>query len=281
MTNFSRIFFTRRRDDLLLLGREIFIGPERTLVSLLLASLGRGEPFVVITPNVDQVLRLSEDLAWESAFCSADLLIADGMPLILVAKAIGLRSATRHTGADLLPLLASLSAVRGLRLAIVGGSELSRERARENLTKVNQGLQLRTFDLPHIEKAEDPSSAPSVTALRTWQPDFVFVCLGSPKQELWIEAWRDQLPPAVYIGAGAAVDFAAGTVSRAPVALQRLSLEWLWRLASDPRRLAYRYLVRGPKFALVAGRSVWNFYRSGRPAAQPIDPAPYEESPNE
>ena len=95
-----------------------------------------------------------------------------------------------------------------------------------------------------------------IAQLRDVAPDIVFVCLGAPKQELWYLQWRDQLPPAVYIGAGAAVDFAADRVRRAPKLVQRIGAEWVWRLAQEPRRLAGRYLGKGPAFLFVIGRSL-------------------------
>lgn len=107
-----------------------------------------------------------------------------------------------------------------------------------------------------LSDVDDPASLEVVEALASLEPDLVFVCLGSPKQDVWVSRWRAKLPPAVYIGAGAAVDFVAGTKRRAPRALQRLGLEWAFRLAQEPRRLARRYLVRGPAFAMVAVRSL-------------------------
>jgi glycosyltransferase involved in cell wall biosynthesis len=100
-----------------------------------------------------------------------------------------------------------------------------------------------------------------VARLRSLRPDIVFLCLGFPLQEAWWAHWRDRLPAAVYVGAGAAVDFAAGVRSRAPRAVQRLGMEWCWRLAQEPRRLAHRYLVRGPRFLVVAARSLRHGWR--------------------
>ncbi|MDN5573728.1 MAG: WecB/TagA/CpsF family glycosyltransferase, partial [Micrococcales bacterium] len=87
-------------------------------------------------------------------------------------------------------------------------------------------------------------------------PSLVYLCLGSPKQEAWFEHWRRELPAAVYVGAGAAVDFAAGARRRAPRALQMIGGEWTWRLVQEPRRMAGRYLGRGPRFLGVIARSV-------------------------
>jgi N-acetylglucosaminyldiphosphoundecaprenol N-acetyl-beta-D-mannosaminyltransferase len=97
-----------------------------------------------------------------------------------------------------------------------------------------------------------------VEGIKNFAPDIVFLCLGAPKQESWFMEWRDLLPDGVYIGAGAAVDFAAGVSTRAPAQLQRLGMEWVWRLAQEPKRLAKRYLIKGPRFLVIAARSIAN-----------------------
>lgn len=213
-------------------------------------------PQLVVTANVDQVIHLKKSTTLRQAYSIAGLRLIDGMPLVWVAKALGDRHAHRHTGADLLPTYAKLSAERGLRLVITGGADAVVERAAENLRKANPGSDIRTVPFPFLTSSDDPRSAEVVEALQGISPDIVFLCLGSPKQEDWFLTWRDELPMAVYIGAGAAVDFAAGARKRAPLYIQRASLEWVWRVAQEPRRLVGRYFLDGPKFLPVAVRSL-------------------------
>ncbi len=104
---------------------------------------------------------------------------------------------------------------------------------------------------------KDVTNTPDVNkTLRDRAAEVTFICLGSPKQELWFLENRHELPPGIYVGAGAAIDFAGGAKKRAPVLAQRIGMEWVWRLAQEPRRLARRYLVDGPKFIFVVVRSV-------------------------
>jgi N-acetylglucosaminyldiphosphoundecaprenol N-acetyl-beta-D-mannosaminyltransferase len=98
--------------------------------------------------------------------------------------------------------------------------------------------------------------APIRDELTRLRPDILLVGLGSPKQELWIDRTAARLSPAVQIGVGASLDFLAGKVRRAPAWMQRAGLEWLYRLAQEPRRLWRRYLINDPKFLLVLARTL-------------------------
>lgn len=214
------------------------------------------DPQLVVTANVDQLVHLKQSNVLRRAYMAAGLRLIDGMPLVWVAKALGEREANRHTGADLLPTYARLSAERGLRLVITGGADQIVERAARNLTIANPGANIQTVPFPFLDSTQDPRSSQVIKELHKLEPDIVFLCLGSPKQEEWFLTWRDELPMAVYIGAGAAVDFAAGARRRAPLFIQKASLEWVWRLGQEPRRLAGRYLLDGPKFLSVVFRSL-------------------------
>lgn len=215
-----------------------------------------GTPSLVVTPNVDHVLRLRTDPAFRAVFHQADLALVDGMPLVILARRLGARGVQRHTGADLLPRLVACSSNLGWRVVLTGGQPETSRLAACNLNVEFGGELVESVPFPILDGIEDKRSLDVIAQLRILKPSIVFLGLGSPKQELWYQHWREHLPPAVYIGAGASADFAAGVVKRAPRLVQRLSLEWLWRLAQEPSRLAYRYLVRGPAFAGVALRAI-------------------------
>jgi N-acetylglucosaminyldiphosphoundecaprenol N-acetyl-beta-D-mannosaminyltransferase len=233
----------------------LFVGDVNALIAELLCRVAAHERTLLITPNVDQVLLLEEDTAWREAWSKGDIFVADGMPIVALGRALGAKELHRITGADLLPTLVSQQ-VPQLSVAILGGSDESRQLAVKNLSAKYPYTQLLGVGLPVLKNSADPRSKQAVAELNAAQPDVVFLCLGAPKQELWYATWRDELPPAVYVGAGAAVDFAAGMLKRAPKGMQRIGLEWLYRLIKEPRRLAYRYLVRGPRWLCVVGRSV-------------------------
>ncbi|HCJ50109.1 MAG TPA: hypothetical protein DHW40_12405 [Microbacterium sp.] len=240
-----------------ILGAELFTGGIDDLLTTISALARSDRAHLVITPNVDQVLTLEDDPHARETFRAATLRIADGAPVVALARLLGARGIHRITGTDLLRVASARADALGWRIAVVGGSE-------DALLALEPHDGVTVFRLPIIRDArEDDASLPAVRALHDFAPHLVFVCLGSPKQEFWFERWQDQLPPGVYVGAGAAVDFLAGVFRRAPRTLQVLGLEWAWRLAQEPRRLAHRYLVKGPRFVGVAARSL----RAGRIAS--------------
>jgi N-acetylglucosaminyldiphosphoundecaprenol N-acetyl-beta-D-mannosaminyltransferase len=104
--------------------------------------------------------------------------------------------------------------------------------------------------------AQDHEGNAAAETVRAAHPDLVLVAFGAPKQEIWMHLHREALAPAVLVGVGASLDFIAGRVRRAPRWISNAGLEWLWRLAQEPRRLARRYLVEDPRFAAVLWREL-------------------------
>ncbi|MDN4174574.1 WecB/TagA/CpsF family glycosyltransferase [Nocardioides sp. SOB77] len=260
-------------------GHRLFTGTEEQLLASIAELRALGRPTLMVTANVDQALDLERRAGTAEAYAAADLVIVDGMPLVHLARALGARGIHRHTGADLLPQVAGLSGGRRWRVVVLGGDPAVAEQAVRNLRADHPGARISAVPFPWIDSADDPASSAAVEGLHRARPDMVFVCLGSPKQEAWYLTWQDALPPAVYIGAGAAVDFAAGRFARAPKVVQRIGGEWVWRLCQEPRRLAHRYLVKGPRIVRVALRS-WAARRSPDPEGRAevgltvVSPAP-------
>jgi N-acetylglucosaminyldiphosphoundecaprenol N-acetyl-beta-D-mannosaminyltransferase len=238
-----------------LAGKELFQGELDGLLDHFESLVPATRPYALITPNVDQAINLRDDAGLRTAFEHADILIADGTPLVALARSLGAHRLHRLTGADLLPAAAERAARTGWRIVLTGGRSDITVKAAANLRET-YGADVVAVPFPLISGPDDPAGRDVVEALRSARADLVFVCLGSPKQDVWVDLWRDELPPAIYIGAGAAVDFAAGVKSRAPRLVQRLGAEWLYRLAQEPRRLARRYMLRGPLFLLIVLKSV-------------------------
>lgn len=238
-------------------GLEIEATSLREAVDQVEALVATGELHLVVTVNVDQSLHARDRPQVREAFRSASRRYADGMPVVLLARLLGVHLPGRVTGADLLPALCAAGARRGHRIAIVGGAEGVAQTAAANLTAQAPGLQVVLTLSPPLGFEHDPEhDGEVVKALVDAQPHLVFVCLGSPKQELWVHDRQDVLPPAVYLGVGAAVDFAAGHVPRAPELYRRAGLEWLFRLQNDFGRLWRRYLVNDPRFLRVAAEDL-------------------------
>jgi N-acetylglucosaminyldiphosphoundecaprenol N-acetyl-beta-D-mannosaminyltransferase len=225
-------------------------------VAATLALVGRGEPQLVVTPNVDHVVVLERDREFADAYASAALRIADGAPLVLLARLLGTPLPERVTGVDLTQELLARCEQTGQTVFFFGGSPSALSGALARVTADHPGLTIAgaspTVDLDRPTEDE----AEALATLRDARPDLVFVFLGAPKQEKWFMRRRDELPPGVFVGVGATVDFLAGTVQRAPARVQSMGLEWLWRLAHEPRRLFRRYVVQDSRFAVIAAREL-------------------------
>lgn len=240
--------------ELMLARLPVFVGSDNELLDTLDSLLAQCRPRLVVTANVDQAIDLSQSSVLWSAYREAALRTLDGMPLVWLATMVGAKRVFRQTGADMLVKCVAASAERGWRIVILGGSSEANDLAVTNLRHAFAKADVMGLNLPFSPHFQTPEIRSAVTALAGMNPDIVFLCLGSPKQEKFFMELQQELPPATYIGAGAAVDFASGVKSRAPKVVQKLGLEWTWRLAQEPRRLARRYLIKGA----ALGRITYN-----------------------
>jgi len=225
-------------------------------IATLIAS-GRGGR--VFTPNLDHV-RLADELpAFREAYARAAISIVDGMPLVWASRLFGTPLRERVAGADLVVPLCARAAREGWRVMLLGGAPDSAAAATRHLV-AQCGTTIVSTLTPRVELDDRSGDAVLIAAIRAHQPHLVFVALGSPKQEVWIDRVADAVHPAVLIGVGAAFDFVAGRVRRAPAWIGRLGLEWLFRLVHEPGRLWRRYLIAGP-------RGLWLLLRTPRDEA--------------
>jgi N-acetylglucosaminyldiphosphoundecaprenol N-acetyl-beta-D-mannosaminyltransferase len=220
--------------------------------------------------NVDHVVGLRDNERFRSAYNDAAVRVADGMPVVVTAKLLGLRVPGRITGADLMSALIAEAWRLQLSVAIVGGAPEVNERALENLRLTYPGLDVTGWS-PY---GFDPDRAAEIAnRLRALAPRVVFVCFGAPRSEIWVAEHRYLLPSGVLVCAGAGVDFLAGAKKRAPAWIQRSGLEWLYRLLLEPSRLWRRYLVRDLAFVPIALRELW-----GRRSRRATETSPRDAS---
>jgi N-acetylglucosaminyldiphosphoundecaprenol N-acetyl-beta-D-mannosaminyltransferase len=217
----------------------------------------------VFTPNVDHVVLAERNAAFRDAYARAELSLADGMPLLWAARLLGERLPEKVSGSDLVLPLVERAAARGWRVYLLGGPPGVAEGAAAKLLARWPALRIVGTDAPYVRvDGPDPEGDAALARLRAAAPDLVLVAFGAPKQELWMHRHRAELGQAVAVGVGASLDFVAGRVRRAPRALQRVGLEWAWRLAREPRRLWRRYLVDDRQFVPI----VWRELRARRRA---------------
>jgi len=210
----------------------------------------------VFTPNVDHIVQFDENPALRKAYEKATLSIVDGMPVVWASRLLGTPLPEKVSGSDVLMPLVHRAAQRGWRVFLLGGAEGVGEIAKREMERIAPGVNIVGMLSPRIDLNEPATArAHVIEAVKAAKPDLVFVAFGAPKQELFIAEAQDALRPAVLLGIGASLDFVAGIVPRAPQWMAKTGLEWLYRLAREPRRLWKRYLVRDPKFLLILARS--------------------------
>lgn len=199
---------------------------------------------MVVTPNVDHVVRLRSDTEFRAAYDGAYLRFADGGPIVALSRLAGAPLPQRVAGADLLPLIACEAAARGMRVMVVGGERGVAEAASSALKARWPTLDVAEPIYPERGFELNPSESREIAhRIRVVAPDIVFLGVGAPKQEKWAARWGREMGPCTVVCIGGALDFVAGSKVRAPRWVQKVGLEWLYRLAQEPRRLARRYLV--------------------------------------
>ncbi len=211
---------------------------------------GRGGS--IITANVDIIRAAAHDGELAALVNSAPLVVADGMPVVWAARLAGNEIPERVTGSSLVFSLAEAAAVDGRSVFVLGGDPGVPDAAGSVLRARFPGLRVvGTAAPPFGFENTAQGMAEVVAAVTAVVPNLVLVGLGFPKQERTIQRLREALPHAWFLGCGAGIPMAAGRLRRAPGVMQRLGMEWLHRLALEPRRLARRYLLDDLPFALV------------------------------
>jgi N-acetylglucosaminyldiphosphoundecaprenol N-acetyl-beta-D-mannosaminyltransferase len=231
-----------------LINRESFEEIAQQVVKLAM----RGSPALVVTPNADHVVGLETNGELREAYAKAALVTPDGMPVVWASRWLGTPVKERVAGSDLMPRLCEIAAHTGLKIFLLGGAEGIADRAAQNLVQSYPGLTVAGTLCPPPGFERDPvRNAAIVHSIRESGANLVFVCLGSPKQDVWASKHLSQFDKGVFLGVGAAVDFCAGTMKRAPAWMQRAGLEWLYRVVQEPRRLIARYTKDLYFFVLV------------------------------
>jgi N-acetylglucosaminyldiphosphoundecaprenol N-acetyl-beta-D-mannosaminyltransferase len=198
--------------------------------------------------SVHGLVTAQRDPAVRSALNRSGLATEDGMPLVWWSRFSGFSGARRVCGSDLLDAMCALAVKRGHRHYFYGGSPQVVEQLVDRLTRRFPGLVIAGHRSPPFRALTEAEDADDVAAINAARPDYVWIGLGMPKQEKWMASHVGRIEATALIGVGAAFDFHAGTKPRAPGWMQRSGLEWLFRLASEPRRLAHRYLIDNTVF---------------------------------
>lgn len=232
-------------------GLDIYEGGKDALLERIYSGQ---DPFgvIVVTPNIDHLERMGRDDLARKIYQRADLYLVDGVPLLVLCRALGYASVKKISGSELMPDILEHQAKnrRKLKFGILGGYD-----AGPIIAKLKAKYPFVDVLVLCPPAGFDPEGAAASTfsdQFRSAGVDLIFVCLGMPKQEIWADRFKYGCGARWILCVGGALDFVTGDQKRAPQLISDLGFEWLWRLAHSPGRLWKRYakglLWIGPAF---------------------------------
>lgn len=206
----------------------------------------------VVTPNLDILRRYKQSISFRNLVATSTLNVADGMPLVWASRVKGDPLPGRVNGTDLMIDVCGAAALTGRSVFFLGGNAGSADKTAEALKEDFPELKVAGCHCPEFGFENSIKNVEEIAKiLAAADPDFVFVGLGSPKQDVLINMLRLQLPRVWWLGVGVSFSFVAGELTRAPDWAKKTGLEWCYRLCAEPKRLFKRYILTGVPFLIT------------------------------
>jgi N-acetylglucosaminyldiphosphoundecaprenol N-acetyl-beta-D-mannosaminyltransferase len=249
-----------------LMGTPMDVVTETHAVRTIIDAAEAGQGHWTITANLDHLRRYHADAVARGLIDDADMVVADGMPLIWASRIAGESLPERVSGSSMVWTICEAASARRQSVFLLGGDPGVAECAANVFREHYPDLEIAGTTCPFVGFESDERELARVQREVTEaSPSIVFVALGFPKQDLLIRRLRGSLPQASFLGVGISLSYVTGDLSRAPGWICSLGLEWAYRLSQEPtRRLIRRYLVNGLPFALrLMTSAVWCRARSG------------------
>ncbi|TVR15939.1 MAG: glycosyltransferase [Balneolaceae bacterium] len=203
---------------------------------------------VSVTP-VNCILWARKNESLKKIYNSADIVTADGVPVVWASKFLGDPIKGRVTGLDLLPRFSAIAAKEGFSFFFLGAAEGVAEQLSKKLAGMYPGLKVSgKYSPPYAETFSDEENEKMIELINQSKADVLWVSLTAPKQDFWIAEHFDRLDVSIAVGVGAAFDVVCGNIKRSPEWMQMAGLEWLYRFFQEPGRLFKRYFVEAPIF---------------------------------
>jgi N-acetylglucosaminyldiphosphoundecaprenol N-acetyl-beta-D-mannosaminyltransferase len=209
-----------------------------------------GRSAYVCVATVHMVMETFDSSAFRRTVNGADLVTPDGRPLVWALRSLGVKDATQVRGTDLTTHVVERAAREGLPIGLYGGTPDLLERFVGILERRYPGVRVVCRIAPPFRPLTPEEDEAVIEEILSSGARILFVGIGCPKQERWMEAHKERIP-AVMLGVGAAFDFHTGRVRQAPGWMQVAGLEWLFRLLMDPKRLWKRYARHNPRFVAL------------------------------
>ncbi len=242
-------------DNRVLLGNRVDVTSYEQVRSMLRDWVTERRRGYICVASVHSLMEAHDDPLFKAILNEADLVTPDGMPLVWGLRLLGARHATRVYGPDLTDRICSWAASNNVPVGFHGSTREVLDRLIANLTEMYPELHVVYHHSPPFRPLSAHERQQEIDAVRASGARILFVGLGCPKQERWMADHVADLD-VVMFGVGAAFDYLAGTVRRPPHFVQRMGLEWLFRLVHEPRRLWRRYLRHNPRFLYLFTREL-------------------------
>ena len=210
----------------------------------------------ICVSNVHTTVIAYENEEYRKIQNRAVMALPDGAPLSKYSREHGFPDASRVTGPDLMLELLAISEEKGYRHFFYGSTQKTLDDMRATLQQKYPGVQIAGMYSPPFREMTLEEDTEAIKMINNAKPDFIWVGLGAPKQEIWMSEHQDKVN-GVMIGVGAGFDYVAGYIKRAPMWMQKLSMEWFYRLLQDPTRLWKRYVVTNAKFMYWMHKEKW------------------------
>ena len=223
--------------------------------ALVLGWAQKRESRYVCAANVHMVMEAYDASAFREVVNNADLVTPDGMPLVWSMRRLGFPSQSRVYGPDLMLHVIEQAAVQKIPIGFLGGRPEVLDKLMINLSRQFPSLDVRYFFSPPFRPILPEEDDQMVSEINRSGVRILFVGLGCPRQEIWMANHAGKIM-SVMLGVGVAFDFHAGVIRQSPAWMQNIGLEWLFRFAQEPRRLARRYLYHNPRFMLLLLRQL-------------------------
>lgn len=238
------------------LGVHVTVGDMDSIKKCVLDNIEELRGKYICVSNVHTTVTAYENRNYRRVQNGAAMVFPDGGPLSIVCRLRGYKNASRVTGPD---FMGEIFKEKGVRQFFYGSTPETLDKLRGILEKEHPDIQICGMYSPPFRTLSPQEDEEIVGMINAAKPDIVWIGLGAPKQENWMAKHEGRIN-AVMVGVGAGFDYFAGNIKRAPMIMQKLSLEWLYRLVQEPKRLYKRYFSTNTVF-LIANYRLWMQYR--------------------
>lgn len=237
-----------------ILGLNVAVTNMNETVNYIEKNINKIKGKYICISNVHTTIMAYENKKYRDIQNNAELILPDGNPLASFSRKMGFKEAERVTGPDLMHEIFKLSEQKGYKHYFYGSTEDTLNKLSIKLKNKYPQLNIIGMYSPPFTKSVSLENKEKIEEIKRLQADFIWVGLGAPKQEIWMSLHENKLN-ALMIGVGAGFDYFSDKIKRAPKWMQKLSLEWLYRLIQDPKRLFKRYLITNTKYLYLINKA--------------------------